>query len=96
MSLSGDLITITAGTLVLLGISGSALVTSKTKSEADAAADKRAQKLREDATTAPPEAKADADGAVKEALAIAAAAQAKSIAADAVAEASKRRGRRRS
>jgi len=38
MSLSGDLIPITAGTLVLLGISGAATVISKAKSENDAAA----------------------------------------------------------
>lgn len=37
MTLSGDLIQITSGTLVLLGISGSALVLSKAKSEAEAA-----------------------------------------------------------
>ncbi len=37
MALSGDLISITSGTLVLLGISGSALVISKAKSESEAA-----------------------------------------------------------
>jgi hypothetical protein len=106
MALSGDLIEITTGTLVLLGISGSATVISKAKSEqvtapppidpataaaASANADEEARKLRTAAALATGEAKIEAEGAAAEAEAIATAAKAKVAAADAVVDALKRR-----
>jgi len=59
MALSGDLIEITSGTLVLLGVSGTATVIAKAKSESDA---KAAPPQLE-----PPEAAAAAPTAEKEA-----------------------------
>lgn len=107
MSLSGDLIAISTGTLVLLGISGSAAVISKAKGEFDVgppptldpaaaaaaaeAADREAQRLRSDAALTTGEAKQDADAAAKEATANAEAAMARAAAADAVAKATRLR-----
>jgi hypothetical protein len=107
IALSGDLIPITAGTLVLLGISGTATVISKVKSERDAAAPPpldpaaasaeatRAQKDLDEAQLAAAGASADtqddANKAVEEAAAKLVVAKAKVEAADAVAAAAKAR-----
>jgi len=107
MALSGDLIEITAGTLVLLGISGTSLVASKAKSERDAAreptldpvatrqaatlAQNEANRLRAKATQLTGDAKTEADAATQEAQAKADAAKATADAAEAVDAAMKKR-----
>jgi hypothetical protein len=100
MSLSGDLIPISTGTLVLLGISGSATIIAKAKSESDAAAPRpapdpaaaaaAADAAEKDAQKLRNATSPDAD-AIAEADAKAAAARAKAVAADAVAAATKKR-----